>query len=62
MFVTTIKCTELDGGNGSAFIHHLVSKCCLGLMRLHSSLAYTLTRHLLGRFVDMDEYFIAIHH
>ena len=38
MFVTAIKCTELDKGNGSVLIHHLVIKCCLGLMRLRLSI------------------------
>ena len=38
MFVMAIKCTELDSGNSSVLIHHLVIKCCLGLMRLRSSI------------------------
>ena len=38
MFVTAIKCTELDSGNGSMLIHHLVIKCYLGLMRLRLSI------------------------
>ena len=37
MFVPAIKCTSLDGSNGSMLIHHLVIKFCLELMRLRSS-------------------------
>ena len=38
-----IKYTGLDSSNNSAFIHHLVIKCCLGLMRLHSSIPWFVT-------------------
>ena len=47
-----IKCIEMDSGNGSASIHHLVIKCWIYVW---DSCAYAcpyLTRHLLGWFVE----------